>query len=174
MKSFHAALFESICYTAIQIWQHTNDKMPSSSRPAPLDVIGTLLPPHPSLHNGRCLICHSFGYLHVYYVKSEHTWDTVVESAQTCLYCDVIVRGCRGWLDEDGKQDRTPKSLLLHFRDDKEFYQILDPYMDGHVTYRYDVSDKEKTRSNMKGLRSVEMIFVSTSLQIRIFAADCG
>ena len=148
--------------------------MPSSSHPAPLDVIGTLPPPHPSLHNGRCLICHSFGYLHVYYVKSEHRWDAVVESAQTCLYCDAIIRGCRGWLDEDGKQDWTPKSLLLQFRDDKLHDQVLEPYMTGEVNYRYNDSDKETTSLAMHAQRSVEMSFASMSLNIRIFAPDCS
>lgn len=167
-------LCKSFSRTTFPFWQNTDDNMPSSSRPAPLDVIGTLPPPHPSLHNGRCLICHSFGYLHVYYVKSEHPWDAVVESAQTCPYCDAIVRGCRGWLDEDGKHDWTPKSLHLRFRDDKLYKQILEPYKGGDVAYRYDDSDQETTSIAMPAERSIEMVFASKYLYIRIFAPDCS
>ena len=145
-----------------------------SSQSAPLDVIDDTSLNASSHINGRCLICHSFDYLHDFYLKSEHSWDAVVHSAQTCLYCDAIVRGCRGWLDEDGKQDWTPKRLLLHFRDDKGYRQFLKPYMNGEVVYRYDDADKETTYLEMDGRRSVEMVFASTSLQIRIFAAGCS
>jgi hypothetical protein len=41
-------------------------------------------------------------------------WDDFVTSARSCVYCDAIVRGCRGWLDGSGRQDSTPLSLQLH------------------------------------------------------------
>lgn len=64
--------------------------------------------------------CICYGYSRVYPRKpsdpSVYPWNDFVVSAHTCSCCDVIVRGCRGWLDEDGKQDWVPDSLTLHLR----------------------------------------------------------
>jgi len=137
------------------------DNGPSSSRLAPLDVIGTL-PPHPATHvSGWCRIYNSSNYYsYDQNVESEHSWDAVVESAQTCLYCDAIVRGCRGWLDEDGKQDWTPKSLVVHCRDEEKIWTPMSLFLPSR--------DGEERRSNLEGRISVELIFASTSLRIGI------
>jgi hypothetical protein len=81
------------------------DNSPPSSQPALQDSSTKL-----------CAICNSFEGLPGYALYRNPGWNDIVESARTCVSCDVIVRGCRGWLDEDGKQDCTPINLILRFR----------------------------------------------------------
>lgn len=94
------------------------DSPSSSSQPGPPRTIEASLQDLATEEIKPCYICycHSFDKLGDILHQSEHSWDDFVASAQNCSCCSVIVRGCRGWLDHDGKQDRIPDRLTLFFK----------------------------------------------------------
>jgi hypothetical protein len=59
-----------------------------------------------------CAICGDFLDFQNYRSQPQ-SWEDFVTSARSCVYCDAIVRGCRGWLDGSGRPDLTPSSLGL-------------------------------------------------------------
>ena len=97
--------------------------------------------------------CHFYGDAEKYIYPSVHPWNDFVTSAQTCSYCDVIVRGCRGWLNEDGKQDWIPDSLTLCLEWASE-NEIPEPH--GTVWKRH-----------------IAIEFAKTSIQLEILVKKC-
>lgn len=113
---------------------------------APHDVIDSpTLEPSTAANRG-CHLCHRFEILDIYYLSSEHSWGDILVSAQPCASCDVVVRGCRSWLDKDGKKDWTPASLILNFRRPHESngYGLPRGVRKGSGIRRYEREDREK------------------------------
>lgn len=63
-----------------------------------------------------CTICKSFENLTPRFLNTEVSWSTIYLSARLCVSCNVIVRGCRGWLDCLGRKHSVPTKLKLLFR----------------------------------------------------------
>ena len=148
----------------------------SSSKPAPLDVI-EIPPTAPSTAVwGECHICHSFERLSGFFLHATYAWTDVVTSAHGCTYCDAIIRGCRGWLDEDRKRDWTPENLLLYFGDSQNQATSVNisarPYPDERHSYHRDAW-KLGGYSKKWGHYYVEMSFASTTIRLKILAAQC-
>jgi hypothetical protein len=153
---------------------------PSSSKPAPLDV--TAIQPQISFTPvyGGCRICHSFESLRGYYLDETHPWDDIVTSAHTCIYCDAIIRGCRGWLEEDGKCDWTPSTLRLDFTYPSEHGETSTyRWRDSNVVYDWHNQsvfhrlDRLRHATETVSHYCVTMTFLSTTITLVILAAKC-
>ena len=149
---------------------------PSSSRPAPLDVKDITPTASTIPVFGRCRVCHSFISLRGYWIIEEYTWDAVVASAHTCIFCDAIIQGCRGWLDKDGKYDWTPDILVIDFA-----YSPEQGQQNGTRWYDPNVYDFSKVNPSTRFVDgahdrgySVRLIFPSTGIHLKICAVDDG
>jgi len=84
------------------------DSSSSSSQPSPSGAIEASLQDSATEEIKPCYFCYCYSFKMTpkeSFFQSEYSWDDFVTSAQSCSCCSVIVRGCRGWLDQDGKQD---------------------------------------------------------------------
>ena len=144
----------------------TMDIIPSSSAAPP--YVRSAPPQRSFTHaNGRCLICHSFVCLRGYLTKSRHPWDEIIESARHCVFCDVIVRGCRGWLNANGKEDWIPNSLLLQFEHVHTSDKLIEPYSKDMVAHK-----QGSTSFETHSVYRVYMGFHATVLPMEIFMTE--
>ena len=141
-------------------------------QPAPHDVIYSPTTPHSTAVKELCLICYEFMISNDSYLSTEHSWGDITESAQACACCDVVVRGCRDWLDKDGKKDWTPASLILNFRRpygaNHGDIMPLKPMKTGKGTLRYEPGD-EPAQDLFTGSHYVGMNFVSSTIWLAMF-----
>lgn len=151
---------------------------PSAPRPIlPLQATTRLL-----YDSGRtltvCTICKSFENLTPRYLSTEVSWSTIYLSARLCVSCNVIVRGCRGWLDCLGRKDSVPTKLILSFHygypldiDKLGEWRI---YKEGDILTDLDCDDVRAQYGGREGERQVEIWFSddpSDRLIVEMYAA---